>query len=155
MIPRFATTWCSDSSCDEDLLAKTTDLARFASDRFRTPTLGGSIRLENFGSRRFMDCCKSVNALHFGDPTNASIHTDVQRSSEHSGPSNCVTYRRSIVILNWPERTKTQPHDDKDNCFLHFDSKGTCGMTVNNDIDDDSATKHGDSHTRNSHRQSV
>ena len=52
------------------------------------------------------------------------------------------------VILNWPERIKTQPHDDRDNCFLHFDSKGPCGMTVNNDIDDDSATKHGDSHTR-------
>ena len=59
------------------------------------------------------------------------------------------------VILNWPERIKTQPHDDRDNCFLPFDSKGACGMTVNNDIDDDSATKHGDSHTRNSHRQSV
>ena len=28
-------------------------------------------------------------------------------------------------------------------------------MTVNNDINDDSATKHGDSHTRNSHRQGV
>ena len=51
------------------------------------------------------------------------------------------------VILNWPERIKTQPHDDRDNCFLPFDSKGPCGMTVNNDIDDDSATKHGDSHT--------
>ena len=51
------------------------------------------------------------------------------------------------VILNWPERIKTQPHDDWDNCFLPFDSKGPCGMTVNNDIDDDSATKHGDSHT--------
>ena len=50
------------------------------------------------------------------------------------------------VILNWPERIKTQPHDDRDNCFLHFDSKGPCGMTVNSDIDDDSATKHGDSH---------
>ena len=50
------------------------------------------------------------------------------------------------VILNWPERIKTQPHDDRDNCFLPFDSKGPCGMTVNNDIDDDSATKHGDSH---------
>ena len=52
------------------------------------------------------------------------------------------------VILNWPERIKTQPHDNRDNCFLHFDSKGSCGMTVNNDIDDDSATKHGDSHNR-------
>ena len=51
------------------------------------------------------------------------------------------------VIMNWPERIKTQPHDDRDNCFLHFDSKGPCGMTVNNDIDDDSATKHCDSHT--------
>ena len=51
------------------------------------------------------------------------------------------------VILNWPERIKTQPHDDRDHCFLPFDSKGPCGMTVNNDIDDDSATKHGDSHT--------
>ena len=50
------------------------------------------------------------------------------------------------VILNWPERIKTQPHDDRDNCFQHFDSKGPCGMTVNNDIDDDSATKHSDSH---------
>ena len=59
------------------------------------------------------------------------------------------------LIMNWPERIKTQPHDDRDNCFLHFDSKGPCGMTVNNDIDDDSATKHSDSHTRNSHRQSV
>ena len=59
------------------------------------------------------------------------------------------------VIMNWPERIKTQPHDDRDNCFLHFDSKGPCGMTVNNDIDDDSATKHSDSHTSNSHRQSV
>ena len=59
------------------------------------------------------------------------------------------------VILNWPERIKTQSHDDRDNCFQHFDSKGTCGMTVNNDIDDDSFTKHSDSHTRNSHRQSV
>ena len=28
------------------------------------------------------------------------------------------------VILNGPERIKTQPHDDRDNCFLHFDSKG-------------------------------
>ena len=27
-----------------------------------------------------------------------------------------------IVIMNWPERIKTQPHDDKDNCFQHFDS---------------------------------
>ena len=31
--------------------------------------------------------------------------------------------------------------------FSTFDSKGPCGMTVNNDIDDDSATKHSDSHT--------
>ena len=51
------------------------------------------------------------------------------------------------VLLNWPERIKTQPHDDRDNCFLPFDSKGPCGMTVNNDIDDDSATKHSNSHT--------
>ena len=27
------------------------------------------------------------------------------------------------VILNWPERIKTQPHDDRDICFLPFDSK--------------------------------
>ena len=31
--------------------------------------------------------------------------------------------RTTIVIMNWPERIKTQPHDDRDNCFLHFDSK--------------------------------
>ena len=61
----------------------------------------------------------------------------------------------TLVILNWPERIKTKPDDDRDNCFQHFDSKGPCGMTVNNDIDDDSATKHSDSHTRNPHRQSV
>ena len=54
------------------------------------------------------------------------------------------------VIMNWPERIKTQPHDDRDNCFLPFDSKGPCGMTVNNDIDDDSATKHSDSHSSRS-----
>ena len=42
------------------------------------------------------------------------------------------------VIFNWPERIKTQPHDDRDNCFLPFDSKGPCGMKVFNDIDDDS-----------------
>ena len=60
------------------------------------------------------------------------------------------------VILNWPERIKTQPDDDRNNCFLPFDSKkGPCGMTVNNDIDDDSAAKHSNSHIRNSHRQSV
>ena len=52
-----------------------------------------------------------------------------------------------MFILNWPERIKTQPHDDRDNCFLPFDSKGPCGMTGNNDIDDDSATKHSNSHT--------
>ena len=28
------------------------------------------------------------------------------------------------VIMNWPERIKTQPHEDRDNCFLPFDSKG-------------------------------
>ena len=39
------------------------------------------------------------------------------------------------VIMNWPERIKTQSH-------------GPCGMTVNNDIDDDSATKHSDSHSQ-------
>ena len=50
------------------------------------------------------------------------------------------------VILNWPERIKTQPHYDRDNCSLPFDSKGPCGMTGNNDIDDDSATKHSNSH---------
>ena len=55
--------------------------------------------------------------------------------------------RNRFVILNWPEKIKTQPHEDRDNCLLPFDSKGACGMTVNNDIDDDSATKHGDSHT--------
>ena len=47
------------------------------------------------------------------------------------------------VILNWPQRIKNPTtHDDRDKCFLPFDSKrGPCGMTENNDIDDDSATK--------------
>ena len=52
-----------------------------------------------------------------------------------------VRLAKMCVILKWPERIKTQPHDDRDNCFLHFHSKGPCGMTVNNYIDDDSATK--------------
>ena len=57
------------------------------------------------------------------------------------------------VIFNWPEQFKTQPHDDRDKCFLPFDSTGPCGMTVNKDIDDDSATKHSNSHsTRKSRR---
>ena len=30
----------------------------------------------------------------------------------------------ALVIMTWPERIKTQPHDDGDNCFQHFDSKG-------------------------------
>ena len=68
---------------------------------------------------------------------------------------NIRAHESDFVILNWPERIKTQPHDDRDDCFQHYDSKGPCGMTANNDIDDDSAAKHGDSHTRNSHRQSV
>ena len=57
------------------------------------------------------------------------------------------------VIMNWTERIKTQPHDDRDNCFQHFESKGPCGMTVNNDIDDDSATKHSDSQMRRRQRE--
>ena len=59
------------------------------------------------------------------------------------------------VILKWPDQNPTTL-DDKDNCFLPFDSKDPLRYdTVNNDIDDDSATKHSDSLTRNSHRQSV
>ena len=53
------------------------------------------------------------------------------------------------VIMNWPERIKTQPHDDRTIVFCRLTQKGPCGMTVNNDIDDDSATKHGDSHKGN------
>ena len=73
----------------------------------------------------------------------------------HWDPASTFAGMADGVILNWPERIKTQPHDDRDNCFLPVDSKGPCGMTVNNDIDDDSTTKHSNSHTRNSHRQSV
>ena len=46
MIPKFATPWCSDSSCDEKLHAKTIGLARSASDRFPSTTSGGSIQLQ-------------------------------------------------------------------------------------------------------------
>ena len=35
--------------------------------------------------------------------------------------------------------------------FCRFDSKGPCGMTVLNDIDDDSATKHIDFHIGSTH----
>ena len=68
--------------------------------------------------------------------------------SVQSARNNGLDSQRSAtnVIFNWPERIKTQPHDDRDNCFLPFDSKGPCGMTAFNDIDDDSATKHSDSH---------
>ena len=43
------------------------------------------------------------------------------QSARNNGriPSSAIN-----VILNWPERIKTQPHDDMDNCYLHFDSKG-------------------------------
>ena len=30
--------------------------------------------------------------------------------------------------MNWLERIKTQPHDDRDNCFLPFDSKGASAV---------------------------
>ena len=75
------------------------------------------------------------------------------RRSCHNANKNLRTngqrcaHRHKVRILNWPDRIKTHPHDDRDNCFLPFDSKGPCGMKVNNDIDDDSATKHSDSHT--------
>ena len=46
--------------------------------------------------------------------------------------------------LAWTEQN--QPHDDRDNCFPPFDSKGPCGMTVLNDIDNDGASEHSDSH---------
>ena len=75
----------------------------------------------------------------------------IMECHEEAVPSRAT----QLVILNWPERIKTQPHDDRDNCFLPFDSKGPCGMTVNNDVDDDIATKHSNSYTRNSHRQRV
>ena len=101
------------------------------------------------------------------DPSTCELHPDAQaaggpeRCPQHEVPEvvycccrDCTSCTRP-VILNWPQRIKTQPHDDRDNCFLHFESNGPCGMTVNNDIDDDSATKHINSHTRNSHRQSV
>ena len=78
-----------------------------------------------------------------------------KRPLKWSGAHSRTRRRAHRSCMNWPEQIKTQPHDDGDNCFQHFDSKGPCGMTVNNDIDDDSATKHNDSHTRNSHRQSV
>ena len=84
-----------------------------------------------------------------GDNLRLTVVTDENRSPTLSPSSG-------IVILNWPGRIKTQPHDDRDNCFLHFDSKGPCGMTVNIDIDDDSAAEHGDSHRdRASHRLGV
>ena len=52
------------------------------------------------------------------------------------------------VILNWPERIKTQPHDDRTIVFCTLTQRGRSGMTANNDIDDDSATKHSNSHMR-------
>ena len=56
------------------------------------------------------------------------------------GPLSFLWSFSSSVILNWPERIKTQPHDERDNCFLPFDSKGHLRYDRNNDIDDDSAT---------------
>ena len=37
---------------------------------------------------------------------------------------NWIPSSATNVILNWPERIKAQPHDDRDSCFLPFDSKG-------------------------------
>ena len=73
------------------------------------------------------------------------VMADVSAQNERN--NGWIPSSATNVIMNWPERIKTQPHDDRDNCFQHFDSKGPCGVTVNNDIDDDSATKHGDSHS--------
>ena len=62
----------------------------------------------------------------------------------------------SSVIMKGLKGSKTQPHDDRDNCFLPFDSKkGPCGMTVNSDMMTIALQKHCEFHTRNSHRQSV
>ena len=69
---------------------------------------------------------------------------DVSVQNERNNGS--IPSSATNVIMNWLEWIKTQPHDDRDNCFQHLVSKGPCGMTVNNDINDDSATKHSDSH---------
>ena len=98
-----------------------------------------------------MDEKKTVTAIE----NVLNVMADVSVQNERINGWIPSSAGEEIVILNWPERIKTQPHDGRDNCFLHFDSKGPCGLTVDNDIDDDSATKHSDSHTRNSHRQSV
>ena len=70
--PKFATPWCFDPSCDEDLHAKIAGLARFANHRFPSTTSDGSLGLQGFsgtsGLVESMDC-KSMDALHFGDPT--------------------------------------------------------------------------------------
>ena len=41
------------------------------------------------------------------------------------------------------------------NVFCRLAQKGPCGMTMINDIDDDSAENHGNFHTRTSDRKSV
>ena len=117
-IPRFAEPWCSDSNCGEDLHAKTTGLARSASDRFpsttsfrwlRSGSKGlGELRVSSIhGLQVHRTPCTSAIQLRALVVQFASIHTDVQRSPEHPGPSNCVTCRRAIQVSGpcdsaWP-----------------------------------------------------
>ena len=116
--------------------------------------------LHSFGAYRQVVTFNEDQSVHASTGSVVHVQTRFQQRLSISlldepRRQGTMPSKRGIVIMNWPERIKTQPHDDRDNCFQHFDSKGSCGMTVNNDIDDDSATKHSDSHTRNSHRQSV
>ena len=45
-------------------------------------------------------------------------------SDQNERDNGWIPSSATNVIMNWPERIKTQPHDDGDNCFLPFDSKG-------------------------------
>ena len=50
--------------------------------------------------------------------------TRLLRDLRHAWSSGSVDGQGHGCDYEWPERIKTQPHDDRDNCFLPFDSKG-------------------------------
>ena len=70
---------------------------------------------------------RSVGLL---DSLRTLVHGLIVLHAARHGPQGAVVRMRTEiagawgVIMSWPERIKTQPHDDRDNCFQHFDSKG-------------------------------
>ena len=81
-----------------------------------------------FGSEIWAACHRQEIRLGYG---RAHFHTALREGcgARNAFPrqfkmATLAVRNKACVIMNWPERIKTQPHDDRDNCFLPFDSKG-------------------------------